>query len=150
MSYVIVQGHSMEPTYHDGDLVLAERGGTYKRGEVVAFRVGGKFNDPAVVIHRIVGGNGSEGFVTRGDNRDRTDPWSPKTGNVVGRAVFSVPYAGRVANEIRQPWALAMLGAGVVIADGSRRRRRRRAAVRRRDAAVPSYISWRPAPPEAQ
>jgi len=150
MSYVIVQGHSMEPTFHDGDLVLAKSSAGYKRGDIIAFRVGGEFNDPAMVIHRIVGGNGSKGFVTKGDNRPRTDPWNPKTSNVVGRAVFHIPYAGSIANDIRQPWALAMLGAGVVVADGTRRRRRRRAAVRRRDSALPSYISWHPAPPEAQ
>jgi signal peptidase I len=149
VSYVMVQGKSMEPTYHDGDLVIARRGGPYRRGDVVAFRVGGRFNDPGLVIHRIVGGNGAHGFVTRGDNRDRKDPWSPKNGNVIGRATFSIPFAGRVAETVRQPWALGLLGAAAVLADTSRRRRRRRrAVVRRRQLEPVPYIFWR-APPEA-
>lgn len=148
VSYVIVQGKSMEPAYHDGDLVIARRG-TYHHGDVVAFRVGGRFNDHALVIHRIVGGNGTHGFVTRGDNRDRTDPWSPKNANIVGQASFSVPFAGRVAETVRQPWMLAILGAAAVLVDTSRRRRhRRRAIVRRREVAPVPYIFWR-APPEA-
>lgn len=148
VSYVMVQGTSMEPTYHNGDLVIARSGGSYHRGDVVAFRVGGRFNDPALVIHRIVGGNGAHGFVTRGDNRDRTDPWSPRNANVVGRASFSVPFAGRVAGMIRRPSTLAILGAGAVLVDTTRRRRRRRRAVVRRRQVVPiPYIFWR-APPE--
>lgn len=149
VSYVMVQGTSMEPTYHDGDLVIAREGEAYNRGDVVAFRVGGEFNDPAIVIHRIVGGNGAHGFVTRGDNRDRTDPWSPKNANVVGRALFSVPFAGRIVDVVRQPWTLALLGAAAVLVDTTRRRRRRRRVIlRRRQVAPVPYIFWR-APSEA-
>jgi signal peptidase I len=147
VSYVVVQGTSMEPTYHDGDLVLARGATHFRRGDIIVYRVGGRFNDPAMVIHRIVGGNGTKGFVTRGDNRDRTDSWSPKNGNVLGRATLSVPAAGRVAEIIRQPWALALLGSAAVLADTSRRRRRRRAVVRRRQPGPIPWISWR-VPPE--
>jgi signal peptidase len=141
-SYIVVKGTSMEPTYHSGDLVIAHQGGTYHRGDIIAFRAGGRFNDPAIVIHRIVGGNATQGFVTQGDNRDRTDPWRPKSANVVGRASFSVPYAGRIAETVRQPWAVAVLGAAAVLAETSRRKRRR-AVLRRREPVLPPYISWR-------
>jgi signal peptidase len=148
MSYVMVQGTSMEPTYHNGDLVFTRRETVYHRGEVVAFRVGGEFNDPAIVIHRIVGGTAIHGFVTRGDNRNRTDPWSPKNANIVGRATFSIPFGGRVVGTVRQPWVLASLGAAAVLVDTTRRRRRRRRVIVRRRQGVPvPYIFWR-APPE--
>lgn len=147
-SYVIVRGTSMEPTYRDGDLVLATRGGSYRPGDVVAFRVDGRFHDPAIVIHRIVGGNRHDGYVTQGDNRDRTDPWTPREANVLGRAVFRVPYVGNVADALSSPWVFAALGVALVLSDGSRRRRERRAVVRRRQAvpgsAALARIDWKP------
>jgi signal peptidase len=147
-SYVIVHGTSMEPTFHDGDLVLATRARNYSKGDIVVYRVGGQFNDPAMVIHRIVGGNAKQGFTTRGDNRDRTDPWHPKYANVIGATSVHVPYAGRIAEQVRQPWVFAALGVAVVVFDGSRRRRKRRAIVRRRRVAAPSYVAWRMPPGE--
>lgn len=134
-SYVIVRGTSMEPTYHDGDLVLARRAGSYAKGDVIVFQVGGAFNDPAMVIHRIVGGDGHRGHVTRGDNRDRTDPWQPRDASIIGKATFALPGFGRAADVVRSPWFLALLGAMVVFFDGARRRRHRRAVVRRRRGA---------------
>jgi signal peptidase len=137
---VIVQGTSMEPTFHDGDLVLARAESSYHRGDIIVFRVAGRFHDPAMVIHRIVGGSPTKGFVTRGDNRDRTDPWRPKPANVVGQTSLSLPFAGRVAEIVRQPWFLALLGVMAVVIDGSRRRRHRRAVLRRRRAPLPEPI----------
>jgi signal peptidase len=143
-SYVIVQGTSMQPTFQDGDLVLAHAQSSYRRGDIIVFRVAGRFRDPAMVIHRIVGGSPTKGFVTRGDNRDRTDPWRPKPANVIGQASFALPFVGRVAETVRQPWFLAMLGVMAVVADGSRRRRHRRAVLRRRRALEPEPIAWFP------
>lgn len=125
-SYVIVQGSSMEPTYSDGDLVLIREGASYTQGDIIAFRAGGTFDDPTRIIHRIVGDATDGAFITQGDNRDRTDPWTPGPENIIGRAVLHVPMAGDVARFLTRPEAFAALGGAAVIAGGQRRRRRRR------------------------
>ena len=85
--YVIVSGHSMEPTFHTGDVVFAFEQHSYRRGEIVVYRV--PAGEPAAgdrVIHRIVGGSADKGFVMKGDNKTGVDPWRPKAGDVVGEA----------------------------------------------------------------
>jgi signal peptidase I len=123
-SYVVVQGASMEPTYHDGDLVIVREEDRYDEGEVIAFRAGGRFEDRTRIIHRIVGTT-DDAFLTQGDNRDRLDPWQPTDDDVIGRAVFHVPHLGDVAGAAGRPQVLAALGGAAVMAGGRRRRRRR-------------------------
>ena len=50
-SYISVSGHSMEPTYVTGDLVILREKGSYEPGDIVAFKA-----DGGVVIHRIIDG----------------------------------------------------------------------------------------------
>lgn len=128
VSYVIVDGSSMEPTYDDGDLVLVREETRYDHGDVIAFRAGGRFDDPTRIIHRIVGEDPARGFVTQGDNRDRTDPWFPTDNDIIGRATVHVPMAGDAAAFISRPEFFAALGGTAVIVGRSRRRRRRRTA----------------------
>lgn len=126
VSYVVVDGSSMEPTYEDGDLVVVRKDSTYDHGDVIAFRAGGTFDDPTRIIHRIVGGTQIDGFVTQGDNRDRTDPWNPDGDDIIGRATLHVPMAGDVGGLITRPETFAALGGTAVFVGGTRRRRRRR------------------------
>jgi signal peptidase len=85
-TYVIVAGHSMEPTLHPGDLVLTQRQRTYRRGDVIAYRImKGQPGAGNLVIHRIVGGSPGDGYVTRGDNRSYRDPWRPTTADIAGK-----------------------------------------------------------------
>lgn len=138
VSYVIVDGRSMEPTYQDGDLVLVRRAAGYEVGDVIAFRAGGRFDDPTRIIHRIVGGT-PDGFTTQGDGRDRTDPWSPTSDDIIGKAQLHIPMAGDIAGAIARPEFFAAAGGAAVVLGGTRRRRRRR----------PQHTSTDPAEPEA-
>ena len=88
-SYVIVSGKSMLPTLHAGDLVLTEHHSGYQPGDLVAYRLTGK-----LVIHRIVGGNGVDGYLMRGDNNRAVDPWHPTDADVVGASRFVVAKGG--------------------------------------------------------
>lgn len=126
VSYVVVQGASMEPTYEDGDLVLVREESQYSNGDVIAFRAGGTFDDPTRIIHRIVGDAADGAFKTRGDNRDSIDPWEPGSEDIIGAAFLHVPTAGRIAGFLSQPAAFAALGGAAVVVGGERRRRRRR------------------------
>jgi signal peptidase I len=126
VSYVIVDGRSMEPTYEDGDLVLVRRSSSYEHGDVIAFRAGGHFDDPTRIIHRIVGDAGDGAFKTQGDNRDRLDPWQPTPEDIIGKATVHIPKGGTVASAIAKPETFAAMGGAAVVLGGTRRRRRRR------------------------
>jgi signal peptidase I len=131
--YVIVQGVSMNPTYHTGDLVLTHRRASYRVGEIVAYRI--PEGEPAAgltVIHRIVRGSASRGFITRGDNNPHVDEWRPKLADIEGSPWIMVPNGGRVLTFLHAPVPLAAIAAGIaagwVFYHGEipiRRRRRR-------------------------
>ena len=126
VSYVVVDGSSMEPTFEDGDLVLVRDEESYAHGDVIAYRAGGHFRDPTRIIHRIVGDRTGGGYVTQGDNRDRTDPWFPTDDDIIGRSWMHVPLAGQGAVLVSQPQAIAVLGGAAAVVGRSRRRRPRR------------------------
>jgi signal peptidase I len=113
--YVLVSGHSMLPRYHTGDMVLVEKHGSYHVGEVIAYHV--PKGDPmagAQVIHRIIGGNATTGFVVQGDNRTAPDVWHPKNGDIVGAKALRIPDAIVVLQFLRTPFLMALLAASFV------------------------------------
>ncbi len=105
-----VEGHSMVPTFEDGDLVLISNvpATDIHVGDIIVYSppcsaVGNS------VIHRVIQVS-SQGFVTKGDNNpydDRTsgiiNPNAPNYGYVTpscieGKVVFVVPYVERLAS----------------------------------------------------
>jgi signal peptidase len=111
-AYVIVSGHSMEPTLHTGDLVVAFRQRTYRRGEVIAYHIPeNQAGAGALVIHRIVGGSAQDGYITRGDNRDYRDPWRPKARDIVGEMKLHVPRLGMLPVYAHTLFGMALIAA---------------------------------------
>jgi len=110
ISYVVVAGHSMQPTLHLGDVVVLGRASAYRKGEVIAYKVpAGGPGAGLMVIHRIVGGNARDGYVMRGDNKQFNDPWRPRPRDVVGRELFMVPKLGLAIRYVRSPLGFAAL-----------------------------------------
>lgn len=110
--YVLVSGHSMLPRFKTGDLVLVEHHASYHKGEVIAYHV--PKGDPmagAQVIHRIVGGDATHGFIVQGDNRTAPDVWHPKPADIVGAKAIRFPHAIVVLQFLRAPVFLALLAA---------------------------------------
>lgn len=111
-AFVGVQGVSMTPTMPDGAMALAQRESTYWAGDVIAYRI--PVGQPGAgnrIVHRIVGGDGATGFVTRGDHNTWDDVWRPRTDDVVGRIVGLVPgVAGAFAALGRPPVFAAVAG----------------------------------------
>lgn len=114
---VVVSGHSMDPTFHTGDLVLAWPADDYRVGDVAPYRVpNGQPGEGGLVIHRIVGGNGVDGYVMQGDGNPAPDVWMPRAGDVIGRKVLLIPRVGELMAWLRQPVVPAALAAGLVTA----------------------------------
>ncbi len=114
----IVSGHSMEPTYYTGDLVVS-RCGPVEVGDVIVYNPPNI--DGARVIHRVIGGDTDEGLVVQGDNNDFIDPWSPRSENVLGSAVLHLPHVGTFASILLSPltWvSLLVVALAVVIWPG--------------------------------
>ena len=110
MTYTVVSGHSMEPTYHTYDLAVTARVGDPKVGDVIVYRVpDGEPGAGGQVIHRVVGGDPVAGFTTRGDNRDEDDIWHPRRADVVGRVVGIVPQGGRILVMVLAPTNLGLV-----------------------------------------
>lgn len=109
---IVVAGDSMEPTLSDGDLVVLREKDGYDVGGVVTFPVPeGEAGAGTLVIHRIVGREG-DGFVLRGDNRDRVDEWRPSDADIKGELWVHVPQGGDRLMAILQPPLLAALAGG--------------------------------------
>jgi len=108
----IVSGHSMEPTYYTGDLVVA-RCAKASVGDVVVYQpkdLGG-----ARIIHRITGGDATTGWVMQGDNNASADPFNPAGSEVLGVAKIYLPKVGLVARGLTSPF---VWGSFILIAIG--------------------------------
>lgn len=102
----IVSGRSMEPTYVTGDLVVA-RCGQPAVGDVVVYapsEVGG-----GRIIHRLVGGDGENGWQVQGDNNSWVDPYVPTDDDVLGIARVHVPKLGMFATILATPYVWVSL-----------------------------------------
>jgi signal peptidase len=114
----VVSGHSMEPTYHTGDLVVSLKKPSYAPGDVVSYLLpAGQPGAGGRVIHRILSVDSSSGapvYTTIGDNNPSVDPWHFGTADVLGKAVFSVPSIGSLLNATSNPLIIG-LGSGLVV-----------------------------------
>lgn len=103
-SYVMVNGISMEPRYHTGDLVIIRKAQTYKIGDVVTYR---DAEMGAYVIHRVIGTDQGQ-FVIKGDNNSWIDAYQPTQDEIIGKQWIYVPGAGRVTQWFRKPINLSL------------------------------------------
>ena len=131
VTYVIVRGDSMLPTYASGDLVVVRAADDYAVGDVVAFRVpAGEIGEGQIVIHRLIERSGAF-FTAKGDNNAGPDPWPTDHSRILGRAWLSIPSAGGAASFVAQPVIAGGLAMAAVVAlclarppDSARPRRR--------------------------
>jgi signal peptidase I len=138
VDYAVIDGTSMEPHLHGGDLVLLHTRNQYSIGDAVGYH-----NEQLgrVVLHRIVGRVGDR-YVFKGDNNNFLDSYHPTRSQLIGTLWLQVPGGGRPVSWLHKPVdaaiavglvALLLLGGGGVEA----RRRRRRLVDRPRDRLQP-------------
>ena len=97
----VVLTDSMYPSIKSGDIVLLDptTHAVPKVGDVAAY-TGRRFDGSEVGIftHRIIGGDGVNGFIFKGDNNPSPDIQKPKFEDVNGVVVFTIPFVGKVLN----------------------------------------------------
>jgi signal peptidase I len=117
LTYLVIRGNSMEPTYHSGDLVIVRSAAEYAAQQIVAYRVpAGDIGGGHLIIHRIAGGDGETGFLMQGDNNPSVDPWMPRSSDIAGEAWILMPGAGRILTFLHSPAAAGALAVAVLVA----------------------------------
>ncbi|MCQ3936492.1 MAG: signal peptidase I [Chloroflexi bacterium] len=104
VTYVIVDGSSMEPGFTFGDLVLVRSASAYGVGDAVVYR---DANMDSFVFHRIVGTE-LDRFVLQGDNNDWLDSYRPTRDEIIGKLWLSIPRLGRAFEWLRTPLNLSL------------------------------------------
>jgi signal peptidase len=102
--YAIIEGSSMEPLLHAGDLAVVRADRDVAVGDAVLYR------DEVLgvnVLHRIERREG-HAYVMQGDANDFLDASRPTKADVRGELWFSVPYAGTAIVWVRQPLHAAL------------------------------------------
>ena len=103
-SYVMINGNSMEPGFHLGDLAIVKAASDYSIGDVVTY------NDPlmkANIIHRIIGMDGDR-FVLKGDNNGWVDAYHPTQTDIVGKLWIHAPKLASALQWLRTPVNMAL------------------------------------------
>ena len=115
-TYVVISG-SMEPEFKTGGLIYTTKKvdpANIEIGDAITF----KMSESTIATHRvidIVDDNGVPKFQTKGDANEAPDANLVPYENVIGRALFDIPYLGLVANYIQNPPGLYFAAAGGVI-----------------------------------
>lgn len=110
-TYVVTSG-SMAPTVPAGAIVFVRPINPFdvKKNDIITFT---SPNDATLtILHRVVDVSRERGqviFETKGDNNDSKDSWLVPSFLVLGRAFFSVPFAGFAASFMKTPLGFAVL-----------------------------------------
>lgn len=107
--YVILDGTSMEPSLHAGDLAVVRGQESVEKGDVVLYshpQLG------AHVLHRVVRDRGGR-YVLKGDNNDFLDGVRPTADEIEGQLWFSLPHVGSAIVWARQPLHAALIVFGL-------------------------------------
>ena len=89
-SFTVVSGHSMEPTYHNGDLLFI-RSARPSVGDVIVYRIPkGLPGAGHHVVHRVRALSANGQYSTKGDNRSTPDDAAPTNADIVGTPIFNL------------------------------------------------------------
>jgi signal peptidase len=129
--FVVVQGHSMEPTFHLGDIIIVRANEHPKVGDIIVYEV--PKDEPAagmMIVHRVKSIRPDGTLETQGDNRKEPDPFQPTAANVMGSPVRAIPHLGRLIGLSTKPVIVGAAAGGLTIfvlwPSKPRQRRRKR------------------------
>ena len=104
-TYVIVNGNSMEPDFHLGDLIIVRSEPVYRIGDEVVYQnsdLGGS------VFHRIIDLE-LDRYTLKGDNNNWVDAYQPTQEEVTGKLWAHLPKFGKYIQLMRQPIVMALI-----------------------------------------
>jgi signal peptidase I len=122
VGYVITVGVSMNPIYHQGDLVVTAKKSSYQVGDIAAYRAPGQ---SAKILHRIIEQDPAGKFVFKGDNNQSIDPFHSRSDQILGEAILHIPHGGVWLKPILSPTTLGMMGF-LIVGSGAMLPRNRR------------------------
>ncbi|MEN6436288.1 MAG: signal peptidase I [Anaerolineaceae bacterium] len=135
---VIVNGNSMEPLFHSGDLVIVRNADYYQVGDVVAYK---NMQMGKYVIHRIIAEEFGH-FVLQGDNNTWTDGYEPASDEIIGKQWLHIPFIGKAMSWFRKPvyfsLSVCLMGGLLMIS----RLKERSQQLRRKMKLTPSRQRW--------
>lgn len=109
----IVQSGSMSPAIRVGSLVIVQKQNIYNPNDVITFKNSPTDKNPTT--HRIHFKNFPEGvggpatYLTAGDANEDFDRNEVKENQIIGKVVFTLPYAGYVADFAKKPYGFILL-----------------------------------------
>jgi signal peptidase I len=103
--YVIVNGNSMEPQFHFGDLVIARSASDYQVGDIVVYH---SADLNSLVFHRIVSIN-LDHFFIKGDNNSWLDSSQPTKAELIAKYWIRIPGAGIIVRWLQAPISMGIL-----------------------------------------
>jgi signal peptidase len=105
----LVNGASMNPTFHTGDLVVSVRLPAYQPGQIVSYLVpAGEPGAGGRVIHRIFSVDSEGIYTTKGDNNPDVDPWHFRSADALGTAIFALPGIGIMLGGLSSPLVMGV------------------------------------------
>jgi signal peptidase I len=107
---LVVESGSMDPNIKMGSLVMIKPMDEYKAGEVITFKESGKKDK--TITHRIedlIVTAGEIRYRTKGDANEDIDPGEVGKKEIVGKVLFSIPFAGYAVNFAQKPVGFALI-----------------------------------------
>ena len=104
--FMVAHGGSMRPAINVGDLAVIKRVNPSQIhvGDMLTFH-----RRRQVVTHRVIEVLFNGDFITKGDANDAPDTESVPKSDVIGKAIFIVPYVGYVVHYASTFWGLVFL-----------------------------------------
>jgi signal peptidase I len=101
---LVVLSGSMEPKIHTGSVVAIKPEKEYKVGNVITFGENSKTKTPTTHrIFEIKDENGTKTYTTKGDANNAPDQKIITQSEIIGKVLFSVPYAGYGVATAQKP-----------------------------------------------
>jgi len=107
---MIVQSGSMQPAIKMGSVVVAKPADEYKIGDVITFGLATK--NKSSFTHRIYDIKvvaGEPRYITKGDANKTSDKREIRSGEIIGKVLFDIPYLGYAVKAARKPFGFLLI-----------------------------------------